>query len=307
MNTDPPQDFVPHILVVDDDPVNLEILCEYLAELRARIVTAQSGEAAWQQLMRHGGEFDLVVLDRMMPAPDGMEILKRIRSGPLANALPVVMQTGAATPDQVGEGLQAGAYYYLTKPYSRDALIAIVRAALHDRQEHVAVSQRLERQEEVWRLALDGHFAFRSIADARALAHTVCAVAPEPDMVAIGLMELMTNAIEHGNLGISYQEKSELIAAGTWYAELGRRLTLPEYAQRQGILSFEVGRNAAIFEISDQGEGFDWQPFLQLDPARAFDPNGRGIAMARMLSFSDIEFLGRGNRVRATVRLAGGQ
>jgi CheY-like chemotaxis protein/anti-sigma regulatory factor (Ser/Thr protein kinase) len=304
MNTGLPQDFLPQILVVDDDPVNLEILCEHLSALRARIVTAQSGEAAWLQLLRHGSEFDLVLLDRMMPAPDGMEILRRIKHSPLARSLPVVMQTGAATPDQVAEGLQAGAYYYLTKPFNHEALLAIVRAALYARQEQLALAQRVERHDDALRLALEGRFAFRSITDARALAHTVSHLAEAPEMAAIGLMELMTNAIEHGNLGISYAQKSELIAAGTWYGELDRRLALPENAQLRGILSFQVGAGTVRFEIADQGPGFDWLPYLQLDPGRAFDPNGRGIAMARMLSFAELEYLGPGNRVAATVRAA---
>lgn len=56
------------------------------------------------------------------------------------------------------------------------------------------------------------------------------------------------------------------------------------------------------FTITDQGEGFDWRRFLNFDPERAFDPNGRGIAMARMMSFAEVEYQGKGNVVVATVR-----
>ena len=47
--------------------------------------------------------------------------------------------------------------------------------------------------------------------------------------------------------------------------------------------------------------GFDWQAYIDFDPRRAFDPNGRGIALARKLSFKRIEYLGCGNRVVVTV------
>jgi hypothetical protein len=54
--------------------------------------------------------------------------------------------------------------------------------------------------------------------------------------------------------------------------------------------------------IRDQGQGFDWTPYLDFDPERAFDPHGRGIAMARLSSFDDLEYLGDGNEVLATVK-----
>jgi hypothetical protein len=67
-------------------------------------------------------------------------------------------------------------------------------------------------------------------------------------------------------------------------------------------------RNAAEIEfvISDEGSGFDARRYLDFDPARAYDLNGRGIAMARMLSFQRIEYVGCGNRVVAAIALESG-
>jgi anti-sigma regulatory factor (Ser/Thr protein kinase) len=62
----------------------------------------------------------------------------------------------------------------------------------------------------------------------------------------------------------------------------------------------EPGR--IVFSIVDEGQGFDWRNYLDLDPRRAFDPNGRGIAMARSLSFESMEYNERGNEVRVTIR-----
>ncbi|HLD95062.1 MAG TPA: response regulator, partial [Alphaproteobacteria bacterium] len=52
--------------------------------------------------------------------------------------------------------------------------------------------------------------------------------------------------------------------------------------------------------IKDQGNGFDWKKYLELSPERATDPHGRGIAMAKTLSFSRLEYQGCGNEVVAT-------
>jgi hypothetical protein len=111
----------------------------------------------------------------------------------------------------------------------------------------------------------------------------------------------MVNAIEHGNLGISYQEKSLLKQEGDWEAEIQRRMSLPQFAGRVARVKAERVANAVVFTISDQGEGFDWQKYLAFDPSRAFDLNGRGIAMAKLISFSTLEYQGCGNVVVATV------
>jgi hypothetical protein len=56
-----------------------------------------------------------------------------------------------------------------------------------------------------------------------------------------------------------------------------------------------------VFTISDEGAGFDWRSYLEFSPERAFDPNGRGIAMARLTSFNILDYRDRGNIVVATV------
>jgi hypothetical protein len=112
----------------------------------------------------------------------------------------------------------------------------------------------------------------------------------------------MVNAVEHGNLGVTYQEKAQLKWEGDWEGEIARRLTLPEYSDRVATIRVErLAAETVRFTISDEGAGFDWQKFLTFDPDRAYDPNGRGIAMAKMLSFASLEYQGLGNVVVATV------
>jgi anti-sigma regulatory factor (Ser/Thr protein kinase) len=124
-----------------------------------------------------------------------------------------------------------------------------------------------------------------------------------PDLAATGLTELLVNAIEHGNLGISYAEKKRLRLEGGWNDEVARRQRLPEYRDRE--VRVRVARRPDCFEftVSDEGAGFDWRRYLDFDPERAADPNGRGIAMARLLSFSRLEYLGSGNAVVAAVAI----
>ena len=292
-----------HVLAVDDEPLNLEIMREYLDDPRIDLDLAPNAERAWQRLQEASPAYDLVILDRMMPGMNGIELMRRMKADSRFRRIPVVMQTAASSPEQVREGIAAGAYYYLTKPYEPGALLAIVRGALADVEDHAAAMARASVQAEGLRLLESGDFRFRSLDEANRLAGLLASLCPAPETAALGLTELMVNAVEHGNLGIGYAEKAALKRDDAWEAEIGRRLALPEYRERQARIS--VRRTAAeiAFVIRDEGAGFDWRRYLDFDPERAFDPNGRGIAMARAMAFSRLEYRGSGNEVAASLKL----
>ena len=72
----------PRILVVDDEPFNLEIVGEYLDGMGFDLVYAESGTEAWEVLTRAGEHFDLILLDRMMPGLDGISVLRQVSENP---------------------------------------------------------------------------------------------------------------------------------------------------------------------------------------------------------------------------------
>lgn len=291
------------LLIVDDEPFNLEIIGEYLDGQGYELTMARDGVEAWEYLENAEIDFDLLVLDRMMPRLDGMELLRRVRRTPRLSGLPVIMQTAAATPDQVREGLQAGARYYLTKPYEPDALLAIVKSALEEAHRTREIRLQAEGMRRAMAALRRAEFEFSTLGQATELASLASLVSPEPENIVMGLSELMINAVEHGNLGISYAEKSRLRLEDCWQEEVERRLLLPEYADRRARLLIECGDEAVRYTVSDDGAGFDFARYLDFDPGRAFDPNGRGIAMARQLCFRSLEYKGCGNVVTATVEL----
>jgi anti-sigma regulatory factor (Ser/Thr protein kinase) len=146
---------------------------------------------------------------------------------------------------------------------------------------------------------------FSTPEDVNHVAGILASICPDPETASQGLVELLLNAVEHGNLGITYEEKKQYMFNETLESELKRRLLLPEYMYRKASVSFKRNDSALEFIISDQGNGFDWEKYLVPDPARVLDPNGRGIAMARRFSFSNVEFHGAGNVVKATLSLGG--
>jgi len=290
------------ILAVDDEPLNLAIIEEYLSDEHYVLDTAEDGERAWTALTTATEPYELVILDRMMPVLDGMALLKRMKADARFADVPVVMQTAAAAPDQVREGLAAGAYYYLTKPYEPEALCAVVRAAIEDRRALVSAKTRVASLEHALVLLSEIEFRFRTLDDVVQISNILADLCPNRQAVIFGLSELMTNAVEHGNLGISYREKTLLLMENDWKAEVERRLNLPQFKDNFATVRMSRSGDELSFTIRDQGKGFEWQRYLDFDPTRVFDPNGRGIAMALKTSFSDLDYQGCGNVVVAKVK-----
>ena len=289
------------ILAVDDEPMNLKVIRATLSSSGYLLDFAENGEEAWQRLQDPKVEYDLVVLDRMMPILDGMALLKRMKQEARYRNIPVIMQTAAAAPEQVAEGLAAGAHYYLTKPYEPDALRVIVEAALESYSQIAALEKSAQDCSLIRPLILNAEFRFRTPADVKALVAQLTNLCPIPNTTGMGLSELMLNAVEHGNLGLSYAEKTRLKWEDGWDQEIERRLELPENACKFAAVRLDIGDSEVVFSIQDTGPGFDWTAYLDFAPDRAFDPNGRGIAMARSLSFSTVEYQGNGNTVVARV------
>lgn len=295
----------PTVLVVDDEIFNLEILSEHLSDEGYNVVSAEDGAKAWALLEESPERFDTVLLDRMMPHMNGMEVLERIKGHSQLNMLPVVMQTAKAASQDILDGLQAGAYYYLTKPFDKETMLAIVKTAVADYKTYRTLQQETAKTARTLSLMTQGQFAFRTLDEARDLAALLANAGPQAGKAVLGLSELLINAVEHGNLGITYEDKSKLNEEGTWEAEVLRRLALPEHAGKQVTVSFEYEDDEMRFLISDQGKGFDWESYLEISPERAFDNHGRGIAMARMVSFDRVEYLGNGSQVLAAISFKG--
>ena len=290
------------ILVIDDELLNLEILLDYFAgETACAPDTAADGESAWRLLQNPASGYQVIVLDRMMPGLDGIALLRRIKGDPRLASIPVIMQTAASSAAQIREGLEAGAYYYLTKPYRRDELLAIVHAALADAEARDALRRQLHRHIDALNFLNAGSFTIRTVDEAGQLASFIAQACPDPDTAVVGISELLINGIEHGNLGLSYAEKSHFKRTDGWREEIDRRAALPENAGKRVRVNFAREAERIVLRVADEGGGFDWQNYLEMNPERAFDPNGRGIALARLLSFSSIRYEGTGNVALATI------
>jgi len=293
----------PTVLVVDDEEFNLDLITDYLNECDIDVVCVDRGDAALKLLSETPDRFSAILLDRMMPGMDGIEVLKNIKNDETINRLPVIMQTASTGKQNMLEGLNAGAYYYLSKPYDQDMLTAIVKTAIRDYLQYVEIQKSLKKSAQILKMMDRGLFNFKSLEEGRNLAILLANACPDSERIVLGLTELITNAVEHGNLGISYEEKTRLNSEGIWEAEIENRLSSPLYRDKFATVEFDRSKDNITFVITDQGKGFDWRKFMEICPERAFDSHGRGIALANSISFNRVEYLENGNKVCVTVRL----
>lgn len=291
------------ILLVDDDSFIQLVIGENLALLGYAVDIARDGIEAWEKINHNPTAYDLVLLDKVMPQMDGIALLKLIRADKNLSELPVIMLTGADRAEDIVEGLAAGAYYYLIKPATQEVLSRVVKNALEETKRKHELIDRIGQQKSNLRLLHHAVFSVRTLQEAKDLALLLADISMNPEKTVSGYSELLINAVEHGNLGITYAEKSNLLAEGKWNEEIEQRLQSPLYADKQVEVTLDKAADALTVTITDQGQGFDWHRYLQFDPGRAFDLHGRGIAMSKVLSFDQLEYQGTGNSVVATVQL----
>ena len=123
-----PEDAV-RILIVDDEPVNLQVLINHLSAANYSIQVATNGEEALE-LLNRDNTYDLVLLDIMMPKMSGYEVCRRIREKYLPSELPIIMVTAKNQVMDLVEGLSYGANDYLSKPFSKNEFMARVKTHL---------------------------------------------------------------------------------------------------------------------------------------------------------------------------------
>lgn len=291
-----------HILVVEDEPICIAFIERTLAAKGLAFTTANSCAEALRHLENQHIEFDAILLDRGLPDQDGLVFLRQLKATPAWQGIPVIVETASADNESIREGLATGAYYYLTKPLNADLLFGIVNAAIDQHRSDKVLKELVKLKEQTYYHHLsEAVFHFRTLDEARNLTQVLSTLCPEPERVVVGLQELLVNAVEHGNLGITYADKTRLILENQWLGEVERRQALPEYASRQVEVRFQRQAAHTFMAIEDQGAGFDWHKYLQLDPKRAFDPNGRGIALANMMSFDSLTYPGNGNTVEVRI------
>lgn len=141
------------ILIVDDNPTNLEVLSKSLSNAGYSIAVATSGETALKQIAYECPS--LILLDIMMPGIDGFETCRRLKADPITKAIPIVFMTALSDIENKVKGFSLGAVDYITKPFQQEEVIA--RVQIHLKIQHLTqtladqnqlLKQEIQRREQ---------------------------------------------------------------------------------------------------------------------------------------------------------------
>jgi signal transduction histidine kinase len=116
------------ILIVDDEPKNIQLLGNLLTEQSYEVEAAMSGEEALDWLNER--RFDLILLDIMMPGINGYEACRKIKENPLTEAIPIIFLTAKTETEEIVHGFDVGAVDYVTKPFRTSELLSRVKTHL---------------------------------------------------------------------------------------------------------------------------------------------------------------------------------
>ncbi|RLC07063.1 MAG: hypothetical protein DRI57_26335 [Deltaproteobacteria bacterium] len=130
----------PLILIVDDAPVNLQVLSGLLTGANYEIAAAIDGEEAIS-VASHVFP-DIILLDIIMPGLDGYEVCKRLKARPQTKDIPIIFLTAKTEPEDIMEGFQIGGADYVTKPFNSKELLTKVHT-------HLELKKTRERQKEL--------------------------------------------------------------------------------------------------------------------------------------------------------------
>lgn len=123
----------PKALVIEDNAVNAKLLTIYLEGAGFEVLHALDGYTGLQMAQTQQG-ISIILLDRIMPDMDGLDVLRDLKLGPKSWGIPVIMLTAALSTKQIEAAKLVGAYACLPKPYNKDKILETIHKALHSKR-----------------------------------------------------------------------------------------------------------------------------------------------------------------------------
>lgn len=292
---------MPTILLVDDEPLVREELGGLLEDEGYTVLIAEDGEAGLEAFRHHRP--DMVITDARMPRREGLSLAKAILKE--AAHVPITMITGHGSEAMAIEALRLGMTDFIKKPVQLPDLLAALdrmKGALRAAEQRLDPAATLPPPVQL----VSSCYRYTLGNDVAAIPDFVSAVVREVaprldhrrrDALHLALREVLLNAVEHGNLGITYEEKTEATERGTLDALLASRQAEPRYGARQVHVEATRTPDRVTIVVEDEGAGFDWRSLPDpTDPENLLLAHGRGVLLAN-LSVDELTFNEAGNRV----------
>lgn len=286
------------ILIVEDDHASRLFLESLLESNNYDFRSAENGIEGLNIFDEYNP--DIVLSDIKMPIMDGLELLEAIRDKN-SDAI-VVIITAFGSENYAIQALHLGANNYLKKPVSGQELLRLLKkykAIISGKYSPESLPGQILNR--TYSIVFKSQFSkIPKIVDKVMIESAIEIEDSEKVNIELGLVELITNAVEHGNLGISYIEKQTALDKGTLSELFDERIHNEKYKNRKVKIDFFTDEEKYQWTITDDGEGFNWKSIPDpTDQEHILELNGRGIFISKFL-FDKIEYSGNGNIVTAT-------
>jgi YesN/AraC family two-component response regulator len=289
-----------NILIIDDENQVRDVINITLTENGYKAYEAENGKKGVELFMNRNP--DIVITDVNMPEMSGIEVTKKIKE--LKADTDVVIMTGFGTEELVVDALRSGASNYIKKPIDLKELLSILDNIILKRENRKRFEVLKDIVVKESKILILGNNISNLWGTVNQALFNVPNSLSEGSLegLKLGLYEILLNAIEHGNLGITYDEKKEALNRNIYNEVIDKRL---REANKQGkVVNVQCNYSTEelTIEITDQGEGFNYDILpLLTDPDTILSAHGRGIILAS-LYYDNIEYKKPGNRVILTKR-----
>lgn len=297
------------ILIVDDDKYISLLLYNFLDDEGYLCETADNGLEALERV-RKGNSYDMVLLDFVMPRMNGLEFLAAVRE--INPKLPVMMISGYRTRENTLEALRLGAIGFIKKPFSlKDVLknMRLVLQASRNKKELGPIIPFLKKGSMEFVFKTDAVEPDKmSLYLATHLGEMGFIEGHRISTVALAFNEVITSAVEHGNLELPvnyFLENPDGEIRESFSDESAERLRTARYADRAVTIRYQCENDETRVSVIDEGPGFDVDSVREFlasrDDSAASDHIGRGLMLIKY-AVDEVIFNDKGNEVTLVIR-----
>jgi hypothetical protein len=289
-------------LVLDIANPNIKHFKECLEEESLAFVHSMNDANTQSIISEIGHSIAMIIVELDSYGENKSEIFKQIKTIDEKLHISVIILTSEVNDNLLLQSSSIGNHHILQKPYRANVFESFIKRALKDHERYIHYTDK-KNKHHIHKLMKKGVFEFNDFYGAHDIADWF-ASGCERDGIVVGFIELLINSVEHGNLGIGYEMKTELLDKGKYMDFIIHRLEEPPYNKMKVIVEFEIQDDGYLFvSIKDSGSGFDFENYLNADPIRLLDKHGRGVIMASKLYFDELKYVGNGSEVHVKAKL----
>ena len=297
------KNYRPNVLVVDEDADYRSVMADLLSEHMNLSFASNFSEAL---KMVNNNEYSMVISDSEIADIAVVEMITKLKT--LQPNLFFVIITSKHDMALAVDVMRNGAVDYLLKPFAVEDIANLVEKYLKfsvNKRFDYDLLNILSEEKRTFSIPTNVHILSPFVYEIMEMVKRFTNITKNDIFsMRLALYEMLINAVEHGNLGINYETKKNLLSAGIDYIEYLDNLCKQDpYYNRKIEISYHYQKDSISFVVKDEGDGFDVQKFENRDiKGELLALHGRGIIISKF-NMDEIVYNEKGNEVRLTKKI----